>query len=81
MFDRMRRAEKARQFLFDTLWDYGECGMLAPPCPAQVALDAIIEHLLGENWYVPYSCNVEQTNTEAVCVIIEEYKRKSKYNS
>lgn len=80
MFDQAKRLEKVRKFLSETTDKHGDCGILAPPSPAQEALDEIIVHLLGESWCVPYSCGAEQANTEAVCEIITAYKRKSFYN-
>ena len=80
MFDKAKRIEKVKKFLDNAVEKHGSCGILAPATPAQEALDEIIVHLLGDKWCVLYSCSTEQANTEAVCEIIEAYKRKQIYN-
>ena len=55
--------------------DYGLC---PPPIKAERAMDILIEHFLGENWYVTLPMGVEQVYTEAICQILKENpKRKS----
>lgn len=49
--------------------------ILAPPIKATTAMNELIIHLLGKDWYVPYCCNGEQAYTEALCEIEMRYKR------
>ena len=49
--------------------------ILAPPIKANTAMHELIAHLLGENWYVSYSCGDEQVFTEALFEIEQKYKR------
>jgi hypothetical protein len=59
-----------------------DCGILAPPMDAQVAVYELCRYFLGEDWYVSYSCGAEQANTEIVYAIESSYrgcrKRKSR---
>ncbi len=43
--------------------DYGLCN---PPMNAQVALNELARHFLGEDWYSSACGNAEQINTEIV---------------
>ena len=53
----------------------GDYGIMPPPMDAQVALNEICKHLLGENWYVTAPMSVEQINTEIVYQIEKRYKK------
>lgn len=76
MFDFEKRKLKSAKVVEDTIAKHGDCGILAPALPAQEAMNILIDHLLGKDWYVVYPCNGEQVNTEAVCTIIENYRPK-----
>ena len=52
-----------------------DCGIFAPPMDAQVALNELKNHLLGENWYSVNSLHQSQINTEIVYEIERKYKR------
>ena len=52
-----------------------DCGLLSPPMDAQVALNELCRHLLGDDWYVADPISVEQCNTEIVYAIERKYKR------
>ena len=53
----------------------GDYGLMSPPMDAQVALNELCNHLLGENWYVVDPMSVEQINTNIVYEIERRYKR------
>ena len=47
-----------------------------PPClDANAALNELVDHLLGEDWYVVSPIHAEQVNFEIVLAIEEKYKR------
>lgn len=50
--------------------------IFAPPIEPQVALNILIEHFLGKNWYTPNPIGVKQVNTEAVYEILSRYPKK-----
>lgn len=54
-------------------FDYGIC---PPPTKPQVGLDILIDHFLGEDWYVALPLSVEQTNTAAIYQILKYYPTK-----
>ena len=56
-------------------YDYGIC---PPPIKAQDALNVLITHFLGENWYTVLPLNQEQVNTSAVYQILEEHTLEPK---
>lgn len=52
-----------------------DCGILAPPMDAQVAVDELCRYFLGEDWYSTSGANSsEQINTEIVYEIEMSYK-------
>lgn len=51
-----------------------EYGIFAPPMDAQVALNELCRHLLGEDWYSVNPVSQEQINTEIVYEIERRYK-------
>jgi len=53
--------------------DYGIC---PAPLPAQEAVNLLIEHFLGDDWYVTLSMGSEQVNMEAVFEIITNNQKK-----
>lgn len=50
--------------------DYGLC---PPPCFAQKGLNILIDHFLGENWYITLCMGSEQVNTIAIAEILRLY--------
>lgn len=52
-----------------------DCGILPPPMNAQVAINELCTHLLGEDWHIVNPVNGEQANTEIVYAIERKYKR------
>lgn len=55
---------------------HGDCGILAPPLSSDEAMRLLVKYLLGDNWYVAYSCGQEQVNTEIVISIIQKYYKR-----
>lgn len=55
-----------------------DCGMLPPPMDAQVAMNELTKHLLGDDYYIVNPVNSEQGNTEIVYEIERRYKSKRK---
>ena len=53
----------------------GNYGMISPPMDAQVALNEICKHLLGEDWHVTTPMSTEQVNTNIVYEIERKYKK------
>lgn len=53
-----------------------DCGLLAPPMDAQIALNELCRYFLGENWYVANFIGQKQLNTEIVFEIESRYKSK-----
>ena len=52
--------------------DYGLC---CPPTEAQEAVNILIKHFLGKDWYVTTPMCVEQVNSEAVYEILKQNKK------
>jgi len=50
--------------------------IFAPPLEPQIALNILIEHFLGKDWYTPNPIGVKQVNTEAVHEILNKYPKK-----
>ena len=53
--------------------------IFAPPIEPQIALNILIEHFLGEDWYAPNPVGVKQVNTEAVYEILSKYPKKKPF--
>lgn len=66
--------EETRKRVLDLAKDI-DCGMISPPMDAQVALNELKDHLLGEDWYVVDPMSTEQVNTNIVYEIERKYKR------
>lgn len=67
-------AEKFKQIVLDNAdKDYGVC---LPPTDAQYGLNILINHFLGEDWYVVMPISQEQVNTEAIYEILKKYPRR-----
>lgn len=60
--------------------DGHDYGMLPPPTTAKDALNVLINHFLGENWYVEMPMGVEQIYTEAVYEILEKYPERRPFS-
>ena len=54
----------------------GDYGICPAPTKAQEALNALMEHFLGEDWYVTLPLSQEQANTEIVYAILLEHPKK-----
>jgi len=48
-----------------------DCGICPPSTKAQDGLHILIEHFLGEDWYVVSPLHTEQVNTEAIYQILK----------
>ncbi len=51
-------------------------GLCPQPFPSDKGLGVLIEHFLGEDWYVATPLGSEQVYTEAICCILEKYPRR-----
>ena len=50
--------------------------IFAPPLEPQIALNILIEHFLGKDWYTPSPIGAKQVNVEAVYEILGRYPKK-----
>ena len=57
--------------------DYFDCGLCPPPVKADKGLDVLIEHFLGDDWYVTMPISTEQVYTEAIYAILERHQKKT----
>jgi hypothetical protein len=70
-------AEKFKQMTLDkSQADYGMC---PPPTKAQEGLKILIDHFLGEDWYMTMPVCQEQVNTEAIYQILSKYPKKKSF--
>jgi hypothetical protein len=53
-------------------FDYGLC---PPPIKAEKGLQILINHFLGDDWYVTMPISSEQVYTEAIYAILEQNKK------
>ena len=67
----MSEKDKFQQILEDE-----SRGLLPAPTEAQLAVNVLIEYLLGEDWYVVGPIHNTQVNTVAVHEILMKYSRK-----
>lgn len=51
---------------------------MPPPMDAQMAINELCRHLLGEDWYVSMPMSTEQINTEIVYEIERKYSKKKR---
>lgn len=51
----------------------GDYGICPPPTPAQEAVNILIEHFLGNDWYSTMPMGAKQVNTQAICEILDKY--------
>jgi hypothetical protein len=52
------------------------CGLCPAPMNAQEALDILTSYLLGDDWYIAGSMNVEQANACITEQILDKYSKK-----
>lgn len=67
-----RRKNYTDWLKFDAL----DCGLCDPPLEPQLALQFLIDYLLGEDWYVTIPENQKQVNAAAVHQILYKYSRE-----
>ena len=67
----MTGKERLQQILDDESY-----GLYPAPTEAQLAVNVLIEYLLGEDWYVVDPIHNSQVNTVAVHEILMKYSRK-----
>ena len=60
----------------EIMTDDNKDNIFSPPLDPQIALNILIEHFLGKDWYTPNPIGVKQVNTEAVYEILEKYPKK-----
>lgn len=77
LFKRRETEAEVRQRVL-SLAKEGDYGMCTPPMDAQVALDELCRHLLGEDWYSCSSIHTAQVNTEIVYEIEMKYRKRVK---
>lgn len=53
-------------------------GIIPAPMSAQKALNILCDYLLGDDWYVACSMNVEQCNAVIVEQILDKYSKQWK---
>lgn len=58
--------------------NWGKDSITAPSMNNETALKFLFDYLVPNDYYIPYSCNNEQANTELVCYIIQNYSKKFK---
>ena len=63
--------EDLKENICDT--SYGLC---PAPMDAQLALNILTDYLLGEDWYIVGSMNVEQANACVVEQILDKYSKQ-----
>lgn len=51
-------------------------GIFAPPTDAQVGLNILFNHFLGDDWHSVNSVHQTQINTEAIYEILKKYPPK-----
>lgn len=75
MFGRKRESsEQIRERLLSLCKEEGR-DTCPPSLDANVALNELVDHLLGKDWYVVDPIHAEQVNFEIVKAIEEKYKR------
>lgn len=60
----------------EIMTDEDKKNIFVPPLEPQIALNILIEHFLGKDWYTPNPIGVKQVNTEAVYEILGRYPKK-----
>ena len=73
LFKYRKETEKETLKRILELTDGKDCGIFAPPMDAQVALNELAKHLLGEDWYSVNPISQKQINTEIVYEIERKY--------
>ena len=69
--------DRIQEKLFEVLSDntYGLC---PAPMSSDVALQILVDYLLGENFYIVMPLSQEQANTEIVAAILDKYSKEYK---
>lgn len=52
--------------------------IIPPGMSDEEAINFLKNYLLGEDWYIAYSCSKSQANTEIVVAILEKYSKQYK---
>lgn len=63
----------------DIMTEEDKKNIFAPPIEPQIALNILIEHFLGEDWYTSNPVGLKQVNTEAVYEILSKYPKKKPF--
>jgi hypothetical protein len=75
MTEMMKRYEtKVKEYIKKVVED-DSCGIFCPPTDAQTGLNVLINHFLGEDWYVVSPVSPKQVNTEAILEILYRYPK------
>ena len=69
----MSNKEKFFEILKDDT--YGIC---PAPMSSDIALQILVDYLLGENFYIVMPLSQEQANTEIVAAILDKYSKEYK---
>lgn len=77
MFSRKETPNEVRERVLSLCEDV-DCGIFSPPLNAQVALNELARHLLGEDWYSTNPISQEQINAEIVYEIEMKYRKRVK---
>lgn len=59
--------------------DWPEGDLCNPPTNPRIAIHVLIDHFLGEDWYVATPQNDDQCITVAVYEILKKYPNKKEY--
>lgn len=73
MFMTKKKEEKIRNRILN-LTDKKDYGLCPPPMDAQVAVNELAKHFLGDDWYSVMPISNLQINTEIVMKIEMRYK-------
>ena len=78
MTELMKQYEaKVKEYIKKVVED-DSCGIFCPPTDAQTGLNVLINHFLGEDWYVVSPVSPKQVNTEAILEILYRYPKPRK---
>ena len=58
-----------------SLDDYDDYGLCPSPISADKAMNILIDHFLGEDWYVSMPLSNEQVYTEALYIILNKTQK------
>ena len=71
----MKRYEAEVKEYIKKVVEDDSCGIFYPPTDAQTGLNVLINHFLGEDWYVVNPVSPRQVNTEAILEILYRYPK------